>query len=121
VGCDGTELVSEVKIGAIAQRENRWVLVDKPGKGKPRSLGCRSGLGQSGDRRVDHRGRHTAGQIFRALRKSGKVWSEDLRPGAVPQVVQQYARAMGLEKLALQDMRRTSASSAVSAAANSSK
>jgi len=32
-GLRRTELVSEVKIGAIAQRENRWVLVDITGKG----------------------------------------------------------------------------------------
>jgi site-specific recombinase XerC len=32
-GLRRTELVSEVKIGAIAQRENRWMLVDITGKG----------------------------------------------------------------------------------------
>jgi hypothetical protein len=34
------------------------------------------------------------------VRKGGKVWGEDLTPGAVLQIVQQYAREMGLEKLA---------------------
>jgi site-specific recombinase XerD len=43
------------------------------------------------------------------VRKGGKVWGEDLTPGAVLQIVQQYARAMGLEKLAPHDMRRTCA------------
>jgi integrase len=51
----------------------------------------------------------TQGKIFRAVRKGGKVWGEDLTPGAVLQIVQQYARAMGLEKLAPHDMRRTCA------------
>ena len=51
----------------------------------------------------------TEGKIFRAVRKGGKVWGEDLTPGAVLQIVQQYARAMGLEKLAPHDMRRTCA------------
>jgi site-specific recombinase XerC len=32
-GLRRTELVSEVRVGAIAQRENRWVLVDITGKG----------------------------------------------------------------------------------------
>jgi site-specific recombinase XerD len=32
-GLRRTELVLEVKMGAIAQRENRWVLVDITGKG----------------------------------------------------------------------------------------
>jgi integrase len=43
------------------------------------------------------------------MRKGGKVWGEDLTPGAVLQIVQQYARAMGIEKLAPDDMRRTCA------------
>jgi integrase len=51
----------------------------------------------------------TEGKIFRAVRKGGKVWGEDLTPGAVLQIVQHYARAMGLEKLAPHDMRRTCA------------
>ena len=51
----------------------------------------------------------TEGKIFRAVRKGGKVRGEDLTPGAVMQIVQQYARAMGLEKLAPHDMRRTCA------------
>jgi integrase len=49
------------------------------------------------------------GKVFRAVRKGGKVWGEDLTPGAVLQIVQHYARAMGLEKLAPHDMRRTCA------------
>jgi site-specific recombinase XerD len=40
------------------------------------------------------------------VRKGGKVWGEDLTPGAVLQIAQHYARAMGLEKLAPHDMRR---------------
>jgi site-specific recombinase XerD len=45
--------------------------------------------------------------MFRAVHKGGKVWGEDLTPGAVLQIDQQYARAMGFEKLAPNDMRRT--------------
>ena len=51
----------------------------------------------------------TEGKIFRAVRKGGKIWGQDLTPGAVLQIVQQYARAMGLEKLAPHDLRRTCA------------
>ena len=61
-GLRRTELVSEVKIGAIAQRENRWVLGRHHRKGKSSSLGCRPRLGQSSDRRVDHRGRRYRGE-----------------------------------------------------------
>jgi integrase len=41
--------------------------------------------------------------------KGGKIWGEDLTPGTVLQIVQHYASAMGLEKLAPHDMRRTCA------------
>jgi site-specific recombinase XerD len=111
VGCGlrRTELVSEVKVGAIAQRENRWVLVDITGKGnRVRSVAVPAWVKAAIDAWTTAAG-ITEGKIFRAVRKGGKVWGEDLTPGAVLQIVQQYARAMGLEKLAPHDMRRTCA------------
>jgi site-specific recombinase XerD len=104
-----TELVSEVKVGAIAQRENRWVLVDITGKGnRVRSVAVPAWVKAAIDAWTTSAG-ITEGKIFRAVRKGGKVWGEDLTPGAVLQIVQLYARAMGLEKLAPHDMRRTCA------------
>jgi integrase len=108
-GLRWTELVSEVKVGAIAQRENRWVLVDITGKGnRVRSVAVPAWVKAAVDAWTTAAG-ITGGKIFRAVRKGGKVWGEDLTPGAVLQVVQQYARAMGLEKPAPHDMRRTCA------------
>jgi hypothetical protein len=43
------------------------------------------------------------------VRKGGKIWGVHLTPSAVLQIVQHYARAMGLEKLAPHDMRSTCA------------
>jgi integrase len=108
-GLRRTELVSEVKIGAIAQRENRWVLVDITGKGNlVRSVAVPAWVKAAIDAWTIAAG-ITEGKILRAVRKGGKVWGEDLTPGAVLQIVQQYAREMGLEKLAPHDMRRTCA------------
>jgi site-specific recombinase XerD len=108
-GLRRTELVSEVKIGAIAQRENRWVLVDITGKGnRVRSVAVPAWVKAAIDAWTTAAG-ITEGKVFRAVRKGGKVWGQDLTPGAVLQIVQHYARAMGLEKLAPHDMRRTCA------------
>jgi integrase len=108
-GLRRTELVSEVKISAIAQRENRWVLVDITGKGnRVRSVAVPAWVKAAIDAWTAAGG-ITEGKIFRAVRKGGKVWGEDLTPGAVLQIVQQYARAMGLDRLAPHDMRRTCA------------
>ena len=109
VGCGGRELVSEVKIGAIAQRENRWVLVDITGKGnRVRSVAVPAWVKAAIDAWTAAAG-ISEGKIFRAVRKGGKIWGQDLTPGAVLQIVQHYARAMGLENLAPHDMRRTCA------------
>jgi integrase len=108
-GLRRTELLSEVRIGAIAQRENRWVLVDITGKGnRVRSVAVPAWVKAAIDAWTTAAG-ITEGKIFRAVRKGGKMWGQDLTPGAVLQIVQHYARAMGLEKLAPHDMRRTCA------------
>jgi hypothetical protein len=81
-----------VKVGAIAQRENRWVLVDIAGKGnRVRSVAVPAWVKAAIDAWTTAAG-VTQGKIFRAVRKGGKVWGEDLTPGAVLQIVQQYAR-----------------------------
>ena len=69
-----TELVSEVKVGAIAQRENRWVLVDITGKGnRVRSVAVPAWVKAAIDLWTTAAG-VTEGKIFRAVRKGGKVW-----------------------------------------------
>jgi site-specific recombinase XerC len=99
-------MLSEVKVGAIAPRENRWVLVDITGKGyRVRSVAVPAWVKAAIDAWTIAAG-ITEGKIFRAVHKGGKVWGQDLTSGAVQQIVQQYARAMGLEKLAPHDLRQ---------------
>jgi site-specific recombinase XerD len=50
-----------------------------------------------------HRGRHYRGENLSRGAQGRQSLGEDLTPGAVLQIVQQYARAMGLEKLAPHD------------------
>src|SRR5260370_42657701 len=79
-GLRRTELVSEVRVGAIAQRENRWVLVDITGKGnRVRSVAVPAWVKAPIDAWISAAG-ITQGKIFRAVRKGGKVWGEDLTP-----------------------------------------
>ena len=77
-GLRRTELVSEVKIGSIAQRENRWVLVDITGKGnRVCSVAVPAWVKAAIDGWTTAAG-VTEGKVFRAVRKGGKVWGDDL-------------------------------------------
>jgi integrase len=58
---------------------------------------------------MDYRGRHYRRADLSGGAQGRQNLGQDLTPGAVLQIVQQYARAMGLEKLAPHDMRRTCA------------
>lgn len=110
LGLRRAELVSdEVKVGAIVEREGRWVLADITGKGNSGSLGGNTDLGQAGDRRLDRGGQHLGREHFPRHPQGRGVWGEGLTPGAVLQVVQGYMGEMGIEKLAPHDMRRTCA------------
>jgi site-specific recombinase XerC len=74
-GLRRTELLSEVKVGAIGQRENRWVLVDISGKGKRvRSVAVPASVKATIDACPIAAG-ITEGKIFRTVRKGGKVWA----------------------------------------------
>lgn len=48
----------------------------------------------------------TSGKLFRRVHKSGKAWGEGLTEKAVRNVVREYARKAGIEKLAPHDLRR---------------
>ena len=49
------------------------------------------------------------GKMFRAVRKGDEVWGGGLTPEAIWGVVETSARAMGIERLAPHDCRRTCA------------
>ena len=73
-GLRRSEPVSEVKVGAIAQHENRWVLVDITGKGnRVRSVAVPAWVKAAIDAWTTAAG-ITERKVFRAIRKGGKVW-----------------------------------------------
>ena len=114
-GLRRAELVAEVTVEALVERENRWVLADIVGKGnRVRSVAIPGWVKQAIDHWTTAAG-ITEGKVFRAITKGnrnggqGKVWGEGLSPGAVLQIVQHYARQLGIENLAPHDLRRTCA------------
>src|SRR5258708_13112257 len=75
-GLRRTELVSEVKVGAIAQRENRWVLVDITGKGnRVRSVAVPAWVKAAIDAWTTAAD-VTAAKLFPAVRKGGNDWGK---------------------------------------------
>ncbi|MGI8773015.1 MAG: tyrosine-type recombinase/integrase [Acidobacteriaceae bacterium] len=104
-----TELVSEVRVDTLQQRENRWVLIDLLGRGRrTRTVAVPAWVKAALHPWIAAVG-NQAGKIFRALRKNGAVWGEGLTAGAMFQVVRLYAERMGLAQLAPHDLRRTCA------------
>jgi integrase len=104
-----TELVSEVRIETLEQRENRWVLIDIVGKGsRVRTVAVPRWVKAALDAWIASAGIRE-GAVFRAVRKNGKVWGGGLTAGAALQVVRSYAERLGVPRLAPHDLRRTCA------------
>lgn len=51
----------------------------------------------------------SGGRLFRAVDKAGRVWGTGLSEKVIWSVVMEYARPLGLEKVAPHDLRRTCA------------
>jgi hypothetical protein len=88
-GLRRTELLSEVRVGGHCPAGEPLGAGRHHGKMEPGSFGCRSGLGQSSDRRLDHRGRHHRGEDFSRGAQGRQSLGQDLKPGAVLSIVQQ--------------------------------
>jgi len=50
-----------------------------------------------------------SGRLFRSINKNGVVWEEGLTEKVVWYVVKNFAKTVGIEKIALHDLRRTCA------------
>lgn len=104
-----TEVVAEVSVEALQQRENRWVLVDILGKGRRvRTVAVPPWVKVAMDTWIAAAAIRE-GAIFRAIRKGGASWGDGLTAGAILQIVRSYAGRLGLNQLAPHDLRRTSA------------
>jgi integrase len=110
VGCGlrRSEL-AKLAIEKIQIRQEHWVIVDLVGKGgHVRTIP----IPQWVKDKLDHWTSAAAisnGRLFRAIRKNGVVWGEDISENVVWHVVSRYSRCIGLDHVAPHDLRRTCA------------
>ena len=101
--------VAELTLKHLQMRDARWVLVDLLGKGKRvRMVPVPAWVKQGIDEWLAAAA-ISDGKMFRAVRKGDEVWGGGLTPEAIWGVVETSARAMGIERLAPHDCRRTCA------------
>jgi site-specific recombinase XerD len=107
-GLRRSELV-HLKVEHLQRREEHWAVVDLVGKGgHVRTIP----VPQWVKTRIDDwtRASDTAsGRLFRSINKNGVVWGEGLTEKVIWYVVKNFAKTVGIEKVAPHDLRRTCA------------
>jgi len=98
-----------LKFDHLQQREDHWAIVDLVGKaGHMRTVPVPTWV----KCKLDDWLRAAAidrGKLFRRVNKVGKAWGDGMTEKAVRHIVKESARAIGLDKLAPHDLRRTCA------------
>jgi integrase len=110
IGCGlrRAELLA-LRIEAIQQREEHWVITDFVGKaGHVRTVPIPRWVKAAMDAWTTAAA-ITDGPVFRAINKAGRVWGDGMSPKALWDVVRAAARRAGIDKLAPHDLRRTCA------------
>jgi integrase len=101
--------VLALTLDMIQQREDHWVIADMHGKaGHVRTVPIPNWVKVAIDEWTGAAG-IADGRIFRAIRKTGKVWGDGMTPKVLWEVVRAAARQAGIDKLAPHDLRRTCA------------
>ena len=101
--------LSTLNIQDIQQREGRWVIVDLEGKhGRVRSVPVPPWVKVAVDDWLAAVS-FTAGRIFCAVSRHGKITSRTISEQAVLDNVRQYGKQIGLENIRPHDLRRTCA------------
>lgn len=99
----------ELNVSDLQQREDHWAIVDLIGKASHiRTIPVPDWVKDIIDDWL-HSAGISNGRIFRRVTRAGTLWGSRLSEKAVWQVVRQYARKAGIEKLAPHDLRRTCA------------
>jgi Phage integrase family len=105
-GLRRSELV-HLKLGDVQQREGRWAIVDLVGKGgHVRKVPVPGWVKSRIDEWTQTSG-IASGRVFRSINKSGVVWGNGLTERVVWYVVKNFAKTVGIEKVAPHDLRRT--------------
>jgi len=101
--------LAALRIEDIQQREGRWVIADLRGKGgRIRTVAIPMWVKLLMDTWTAAAG-HSAGRLLRPVSKGGRVVGEELSDWAVWSVVEQSAKAIGIERFGAHDLRRTCA------------
>lgn len=101
--------IAALRAGDIAQRENRWAIVDLCGKGRRvRTVPVPAWVKTTIDEWTAA-ATIREGSLFRSLNKGGAVWGDGITEKVVWWIVQEHARGAGIERLAPHDLRRTCA------------
>ena len=107
-GLRRSELV-HLGVEDVQQREDHWAIVDLVGKGgHVRTIPVPGWV----KKRVDEWMRESgtaSGRVFRSINKNGTVWGNGVTEKVVWYVVRNFAKALGLEKIAPHDLCRTCA------------
>ena len=107
-GLRRSELV-HLKLGDVQQREGHWALVDLVGKGGHVRTVPVPGWVKSRIAEWTQASGIASGRLFRSINKSEVVWGDGLTEKVVWYVVKNFAKIVGIEKVAPHDMRCTCA------------
>jgi len=99
----------ELNFSHLQQREQHWAIVDLVGKaGHTRTVPVPDWVKQVLDDWLNAAGL-TSGRVFRRVNRAGRIWGDGMTEKVVWHIVREYAKQVGIEKLAPHDLRRTCA------------
>jgi len=101
--------VIDLTLDHIQRREDHWAIVDLVGKGGHiRTIPMPAWVKQTLDDWLNEAG-ITRGRIFRCVSRRGAVWGTEITEKVIWHIVKEYAKRLGVSKLAPHDLRRSCA------------
>jgi len=101
--------VVELTFDHLQQRDEHWAIVNLFGKaGHVRTIPLPASVKQIVDDRLTTAG-ISNGKLFRRVSKAGRVWGPGVTDKVIWHIVKEFAKKVGIEKLAPHDLRRSCA------------